>query len=576
MESDFNYVVAGDILLTRSHTLSGKINALYQRFRRSKQCGRKIEFIPTHAALALSDGNIIQSNKLADRSTGRGWAKIRAPFQLLAELWKSGPDAARRHPARNILGYGVSVDSLADFIKGLSPRDVLLLRHPDLKQFDSDLFAGLLRESLYHVDMPYNFLVELSEGRGTAVFCSQLVYQVFCGAGIDVPKDVPNRVLPIDLLNWAHRDGWKIVSGETVFNTLEQHSPADDYSAKAIQQSVDLHRAVVERLRQSGALHEALDAFNAMVEESVSKREPTRFTADSWMEIDAKPVPVSTQGLLIAIEKVREAAGKLVALDSLSSAADIEAPNPPSDPIDKPLSWLLNTATRVRKTDVKNLDAREIAANRFLDFGDDILCELNGAAKQVLSILTESQTGEIPENLADDLKARFLESLALKRFLFVAQFIQRLEAADALEAMVSDILERQASILRKNTEIIGELRSEPTQKLLQDETLGIFVRIRLLRLYALAYDFVSAAQWLKVYDGATSLDATIKFLADENYPVLVECFTHLSDLPKQRVKILKIELALRGDQSASEVTETPTPFDPPAAPHGKPARASPP
>jgi hypothetical protein len=576
MEDDFKYVISGDVLLTRSHTLSGKINAAYQRFRRSKHSDHKIEFVPTHAALALSGGNIIQSNKLAGRSTGRGWAKIRAPFQLFVELWKSGSDAARKHPARNILGYGVSVDTLADFIRDLSPQDVLLLRHPDLKKFDSDLMTRLLRESLYHVDMPYNFLVELSEGKGTAVFCSQLVYQVFYGVGIGVPKDAPNRVLPIDLLNWAHRDGWKIVSGETVYNTLEQNSTGDDFSTKAVQQSVEMHRAVVKRLHDGSKLNETLKAFNEMVAEFVSKQGPVRFTADRWMEIGAEPVPVPTQGLLIAIEEVEKAAGKLFALGSLSSAVNIESPNPPSDHIDKPLSWLLSSAARVRKVDVKNLNAQEIAANRFLDFADDILFELDRSAKEVRSILTDGQNSEIRENLPDDLKAKLLESVALRRFLFVSQFIQRLETADALKELSANILERQAPIMRKNEEIINKLRSGPTQEFLQDEMPRIFVRVRLLRLYAIAHDFVSAARWLKTYDGDTSLDATIKFLADENYPFLVECFTHLSDLPQHRIDILKIELALRGDQSASEVTETPAPFDPPAVPRGSPARASPP
>ena len=173
MRDDFRFVMAGDIFLTRSHTKSGKINAAYQRFRRPRKSDCKIDFVPTHAALALSGGSVIQSNKTSYGPTGQRFGKLRAAFHLFVELLQAGTEAARRHPARNTLAFGVSVDLLDDFLRDLPPQDVLLLRHPDLNNFDPELLARLLSEALYHVDMSYNFLVELSEGKGTAVFCSQ-------------------------------------------------------------------------------------------------------------------------------------------------------------------------------------------------------------------------------------------------------------------------------------------------------------------------------------------------------------------------------------------------------------------
>jgi hypothetical protein len=553
MSEYFLQVRTGDILLTRSHTLSGKINAAYQRIRRRKERGGKTDFVPTHAALALSSETVIHSNKLNDNSSGRARARLRAFFQLLIELCRAGLDAARRHPARKVLGYGVTVDALADFIRELSAQDILLLRHPDLQnRFNPNLFSSLFQESLYHVDMPYNFLVELSEGKGTAVFCSQLVYQVFAGVGIDIPKGAPKRVLPIDLLIWARRDGWKIADGEELFKSFARRADFETgdsaRNVDMIQMSVKTHRAVVERVRELKAANATILAFNQKMAEWVSKLEPARFSVEGWMQMDAIPVPITSKGLLIAADQVSKTLGVQITAPELSPAADDTASDKLSDgwstSVDKPMSWLLVNLPERDNVKIEDRNAQEETAIRFLNFADDVLDELERAAQAALSILKEALKDQDQGKFSESPKLQFLQSQEIKRLLYVAQFIGRSGEFDALEAQQSDVTQRQEIVeggLREDIDKIRSFRAgnESEQKSAQQAAVDIRTRMHLLCLYAIASDFASAAQWLKAYDGDTSLENSIRFLADRDCSELVQCLEALGSLPKSRIEIRK-------------------------------------
>jgi hypothetical protein len=561
----------GDIFLTRTHTISGRINAAYQRIRRQREFGSKLEFIPTHAALALSGDFVIHSNKHSEQQSEQVTIGLRAAFELLITLGTKGSKEARQHPeypklikaARTALGHGVDIDSISNLIGGLTAEDVLLLRHPDLqKKLDPVSTTNLFQESLYHIDRPYNVFVELSEGMDTAVFCSQLVYQVFTAVGISVPSTAPKRVLPIDLLNWARRGDWQIVEGKDVFAALaERDCEAPDHSLNDIvSSSVNLHRAAVEHIHRSRTMIRSFQQLNHLVAELVSKSEPVRFSASDWMRVGAAPVKIRVAGLLIAADTIGEASGIPRAPSSFPNLVAENDRFSDDEPAkgDKPISWLLDRSSDEEQANADDASFRARSAAALLNFASDILDQFDVAVMASLQLLKE----------LDDSPLNFgIESLqndSTKLFLYIARFIDRSETLEALRTQDSNIAERRAAVQSKLSELAeriaepggaDEAGKESTQGEIVTGTRAFMGLLDVLHSYAIASDFADAAQWLKLSEGGASLEKMIEVLASEKHPLLHESFETLNSLGKMRHEVEKLKRLAATRETGDAVKE---------------------
>ena len=351
-----------------------------------------IEFTPTHAALVLGTDQIVHSTKHAKSAGKRPEIGLRDLLQLILAFKRGGHEELKWHPkyldldpcCAKDFGHGVDVDTFSNFFTGLKPQDILLLRHPRFQgKFNSGLMASLSRESLYHLDKPYNIFIEFLTEVDAAAFCSQLVCQVLAGSGIEVPAKVPERVLPIDLLIWAHQDNWQIISGEELSSWLaERNAPQAGVSEPEIaSQMVDLHRAVVERVRNSRIAVRDIQQVGQGMRDFIAVAESTPFSPREWMQAGVPPMPATVGGLLAAADEISGLSDDSGAtLDQRSPAGD----TPVDEPTERP-SWSLPQGSA--KQNAKPDEHNKSAAKRELNRASTILSEFDVAAADASVVL---------------------------------------------------------------------------------------------------------------------------------------------------------------------------------------------
>jgi hypothetical protein len=260
------------------------------------------------------------------------------------------------------------------------------------------------------------------------------------------------------------------------------------------------------------------------------------------MQAGVPPVPDTVASLLAAADEIS-------GLSDDSSGApgqEAQADNMPADGLTKEPSWVLPQQSREPET--KADEYYKAAAKRGLVRAHTILDEFDMAAGDAWSVMEELQSKEADNDSASSAASVFLQSEQLKLLSYIARFIGRDETLESLDAQHSKILERLRTLQAR---LAGEMegieslsvraKQDTENQSIREETDALTRRfvnaVELLVMYAIVSDFSNAAQWLKVYDGGTSFDETVRRLAIKDHPQLLDCFETLRNLPRMRAEI---------------------------------------
>jgi hypothetical protein len=358
MYTPFDFL-PGDILLTR--TRSSKINPSYQRLARLRQLATdqaiwKLNFTPTHAAIMFSTTLVAHSEK---ESTSH-----RRTSDDNGALYKTVAGAVKRYGvlntirrssftglARRVLGHGVDVVPIDEFLAKKTPKNVLLIRIPELHQRATEITQKIL----YHLDKPYNIGIGFWSGDDTSAFCSQLVYELLLDLGVIKSSRPSHKILPVDLSIMALRNNWPIIKGEQIYPGLLHFSEKymepkirGYYRANETIRVMDLipvvgHRLVLEEtegvlegaevaalfLSQLETLSSAVMKLKGQNENDV--REHIRTHPEIEFKLFGKSDSYSVDQLISWVE-------------TISVGAQEEKP---SEDIDKPWSWRLAAYAKI-------------------------------------------------------------------------------------------------------------------------------------------------------------------------------------------------------------------------------------
>jgi hypothetical protein len=182
----------------------------------------------------------------------------------------------------------------------------------------------------------------------------------------------------------------------------------------------------------------------------------------------------------------------------------------------------------------------------FLNFAGDILDEFDVAVKASLQFLKELDDSPL------SFSVEFLQNESTKLFFYTARFFGRAETLESLQTQDSNIAGRLDGIQSRLSEAIERMADlsvrvgdDAENQSVQDEIVAenrrVLPLLNALHAYTIASDFANAAQWLKVYEGLTSLEEMIEQLASNRHPLLLECFETLSNLPKMRLEVEKLK-----------------------------------
>lgn len=261
MSNPFTFL-PGDILLTRNP--ASRVNPYYQRTRRMRslvldQSVKQMKFVPTHSALMYGATLVVESDKHA-RTSKRG-LRTSDYMNFVKEMRNSGISKTIRVPGaiklpRSVLGDGVNIRPIDEFLSNKNPSDVLLIRIDGepwtLQKYDK--FRKIVE---YRLGYYYNPGIDIWEGGQVSAFCSQLVYQILVELKA-LPKVRPSRhILPIDFLFLAKQYDWRIMRGEEFWPSLV-HMQASSKSHNDIQQAwSEDHRRTQEIELSLVRLHDA-------------------------------------------------------------------------------------------------------------------------------------------------------------------------------------------------------------------------------------------------------------------------------------------------------------------------------
>lgn len=298
------YPQVGDIVLTKSNSLMGKVIAAYQWFKRKDSRKEFKDFIPTHAALVLDRTHVIHSVKTSSQkakfsellSSFFRWVYKSVRFDMREELTThNNNDALKLN--KKILGHGVDIDTIEDLLKGVEFYKVI---RPNCSQFIKNQY-DIYKTSLYHLDKPYNALSFLGSSKYSNIltFCSQLIHDVYDEIGVNMPSTESTSTLPVDLYTWAKELNWQIYENESASTWRLNTDETGDISG-----FVEMHRASIYSTLEASSSLESLRNLETVISKFASINEGKMIPPRYYKNLNIDPLPISSETACFTANKI--------------------------------------------------------------------------------------------------------------------------------------------------------------------------------------------------------------------------------------------------------------------------------
>ncbi|GBR28798.1 hypothetical protein AA0473_1851 [Acetobacter orleanensis NRIC 0473] len=547
MQDGHFFLKLGDILLTRNP--KGKFNPAYQKaMRRSSVTSdiRSLNFIPTHAALAMGGGYVIHSELKTDLDRRVDYGSI---IDLIKKSRKVGIQQALQNASddraaesiRAIAGAGVDCAPLKALFDGKKADDIWLIRHPELT-LSNDLMASIYQRALFHLDKPYNPFIEFFDGAGVSAFCSQLVYEILKEAGLSLPERPANRVLPLDFLIWAMKFKWQLVPGSTVLAAFERDR-VEDLHQDFFSVNVELNRYAVQRLKQSHATVAAVNELTRMVAELIDTVDDVAVTPMDLVRLGLPATGHTVEGVIRAADYVYRS---LMKAAHLPGCPDPQRAAPLVVGIESPS--LLHWSLREPDASPSNDDPSLTLACHFLAHTDAMLRNFTGALDAAIALLEEylrTPSCQKPEDV--------LLSDPFKILLFTGDYFEWEANKENLDAESGAIKKRLDSIsaeFQAYSKVIFDYNSGADGvPSLHDQAIEASDTLRILSIctghYLLAFDFAEAVAWVKLADTLGGFDAAVENLLSHDPVHLLEFLRDIKNgVPNTRRNAMSIQKLL--------------------------------